>query len=106
MPTKHFVGDSDSFSEGSPKAVTLGSKELLLIRKGAEIFALEDLCSHENLCLSDGGEMVGEYEIQCPWHGACFDIRKGTVTEGPAIEPIETFEVTIEGGSVFVTIED
>ena len=61
--------------------------------------AIEDVCTH------DGGELTGGTivgcEIECPRHGARFDIRTGAVTCPPAYSPVASFPVKVEDGSVY-----
>jgi 3-phenylpropionate/trans-cinnamate dioxygenase ferredoxin subunit len=62
-------------------------------------YAIEDVCTH------DGGELAGGtidgYEIECPRHGARFDIRTGAVLAPPAYEPTAAFPVKVENGVVY-----
>lgn len=64
-----------------------------------ELYAIEDVCTH------DGGELTGGvvegHEIECPRHGARFDIRTGAVLCPPAYEPVAKFPVRIEDGAVY-----
>jgi 3-phenylpropionate/trans-cinnamate dioxygenase ferredoxin subunit len=50
------------------------------------------------------GSLAGE-ELECPWHGARFNVRTGQATEMPAVEPVATFPVKVENGQVFVLLE-
>ena len=63
------------------------------------LYAIEDICTH------DGGELAsGElhgFDIECPRHGARFDVRSGAVLAPPAYEPITPFPVKVEDGAVF-----
>jgi len=67
-------------------------------------YALENRCSHDDAELGSG-ELDG-CQIVCPRHGAKFDIRDGTVTEPPAVFPIDTYEVIVRGKSVYVEFDD
>jgi nitrite reductase/ring-hydroxylating ferredoxin subunit len=75
-----------------------------LVRVAGDVFALEDKCSHADFPMSDG-DMVDDYAIECPLHGARFDLRDGTVLEPPADEPLRTFEVRVEHDDVWVRVE-
>jgi 3-phenylpropionate/trans-cinnamate dioxygenase ferredoxin subunit len=67
-----------------------------------EVFALSDLCSHEDIELSDG-ELDGE-DIECPAHGSRFNVRTGEVSGLPAEDPVATYPVTVEDGKVIVEV--
>jgi 3-phenylpropionate/trans-cinnamate dioxygenase ferredoxin subunit len=64
-----------------------------------EYYAVEDTCTH------DGGELAGGvlhgFEVECPRHGARFDLRDGAVTAPPAVMPIATFPVRVENGEIY-----
>jgi 3-phenylpropionate/trans-cinnamate dioxygenase ferredoxin subunit len=62
------------------------------------LYAIEDVCTHDGGDLA-GGELHG-YEVECPRHGARFDVRTGAVRCPPAYEPIATFPVKVEDGVV------
>ena len=87
---------------GLPLAVTLpDGQQVCLVREGDRIYALGDRCSHKDFALS-GGDMVAPCVIECPWHGARYDVRTGQVVNGPATEPVVTFSVRVVGEEVFV----
>ncbi len=69
-----------------------------------ELFAIEDVCTH------DGGELASGRiegdEIVCPRHGARFCIRNGRALTPPAYEDIDTFPVRVRDGVVQVDIDD
>lgn len=98
----HKVGKRDDFPEGRPTVVEIDGQSLIICRVEGDFFALEDRCSHDDGELGSG-ELEG-CELICPRHGARFDIRDGTVTAPPAIFPIDTFEVRVRHGEVFVEL--
>ena len=100
------VGNLDGIPIGGKRALRAGGKEILLIRVGRrELYCLENRCTHADAPL-EKGELEGT-RIECPRHGARFDIRTGAVLRGPAALPLRTFPVKIlEGGEVEVDLED
>ena len=74
-------------------AVTLGRYEVAVARNGDEVFALQDLCSHAEVALSEGD--VAECQIECWLYGSMFDLRTGKPTNLPATEPVATFPIEI-----------
>jgi 3-phenylpropionate/trans-cinnamate dioxygenase ferredoxin subunit len=81
-------------------AVTLGRYDVAIARDGDEVFALEDLCSHAHVALSEGE--VANCQIECWLHGSMFDLRTGKPTNLPATEPVATFPVDVRDGEVYV----
>ncbi len=93
------VADVDDVGPGG-KYVWVGDEEVLLVRRGDEIFALGYLCSHQDMEL-EGGHVEGDSWI-CPHHGARFSLRTGEALGMPAVEGVPTFPVRIEGAKIYV----
>jgi NADPH-dependent 2,4-dienoyl-CoA reductase/sulfur reductase-like enzyme/nitrite reductase/ring-hydroxylating ferredoxin subunit len=78
----------------------VGEENVLLARRGSEIFAIGATCSHYNGPLGDG--ILTEDAVRCPWHHACFSIRTGEALHAPAISPVACWSVEQQGGKIFV----
>jgi len=78
----------------------VGDEDVLLVRAGSEVFAIDPHCSHYHGPLAEG-LVIGE-NIRCPWHHACFDLRTGEAVRAPALNPIAIWKVEHEGGRIFV----
>ncbi|WKN50434.1 non-heme iron oxygenase ferredoxin subunit [Nocardioides sp. Arc9.136] len=81
-------------------AVTVGAHDVAVARDGDEVYALQDLCSHASVSLSEGE--VADCTVECWLHGSRFDLRTGKPTGLPATEPVATFPVEVRGGDVYV----
>lgn len=92
----------DSIIEGKPVKLTKGGREICVARVGNDVFAIEDNCSHQDAALSEG-EQNG-YKIECWLHSAEFDIRTGEALTPPAVQPVKTYKVNVEGNDVVVEI--
>jgi 3-phenylpropionate/trans-cinnamate dioxygenase ferredoxin subunit len=88
--------------EDEALAVTLGAQDVAVARHGDEVFAVEDVCSHANVPLSEGE--VEDCTVECWLHGSRFDLRTGKPTGLPATEPVATFAVEVRGEDVYVDI--
>jgi 3-phenylpropionate/trans-cinnamate dioxygenase ferredoxin subunit len=86
-------------------AVTIGDLEVAVARDGEEVFAIQDLCSHAAVALSEGD--VADCTVECWLHGSRFDLRTGKPTGLPATEPVATFPVQIrdDEGSAAVWVD-
>lgn len=96
------VAKKSAIPPGTTLRVVVNGTEVLLCNYEGEIYAIEDVCTH------DGGELdQGELEgcrIRCPRHGAMFDIKTGEALTLPAVLPVPTYGVRVEGDDVFVTV--
>jgi 3-phenylpropionate/trans-cinnamate dioxygenase ferredoxin subunit len=79
--------------------------EIAVFNCGGEVFAMEDRCSHDDGDLADGTLDEGACTVECPRHGALFDLRSGRPLTLPAYEPVETFPVTVTDGVVRVDVD-
>ena len=97
------VGSACDLTPGSAKVFQVGDREVAVCNVDGQLYAIDDICSHDFGSL-DQGELEG-YEIECPRHGARFDVRTGEVTEEPAVLPIDTFKVRVEGTDIEVDVD-
>jgi 3-phenylpropionate/trans-cinnamate dioxygenase ferredoxin subunit len=95
------VATVDEIPAGGSKLVQIEDVRLAVFNLDGEYHAIEDVCTHDGGPLVEG-EIVEGCEVECPRHGARFDIRTGRVTRPPAFGPVETFEVRIDGEDILV----
>ncbi|WP_236787767.1 non-heme iron oxygenase ferredoxin subunit [Amycolatopsis sp. GM8] len=85
------------------KRVEVGGLPICLARlAGGDVFAISDVCSHEEIELSEG-DLDGE-DVECPEHGSRFNVRTGEVSGLPAEEPVATYPVSVTDGEIFVEV--
>ncbi|HEU5417516.1 MAG TPA: non-heme iron oxygenase ferredoxin subunit [Streptosporangiaceae bacterium] len=82
--------------------VTIGDVPVAIVRAEGEIYAIYDVCSHEEVPLSEGE--VYDHTVECWLHGSCFDLRSGKPTGPPATQPVPTYPVRIDGDDVYVSL--
>ncbi len=78
-------------------------EEIVLCNVNGKIWAVANVCSHDGGTLSEG-TLLGD-QIECPRHGARFDVRSGEVKALPAVVPIPTYSVIVEGEDIFVDVD-
>ena len=83
--------------------VELAGKPVCIARSRGEVFAISDICSHADVSLSEGDVENGQ--IECWLHGSLFDLRTGAPSGLPAVRPVPTYPVTVEGDDVLVKME-
>ena len=100
MENRVQVAQVDDLEPGSTMMVEVDGKPVLLANLDGEFYAVSDICTHEEYNLSEGS-LEGN-EVECPGHSAFFDLKTGDVTDGPAMDPLETYSVQVEDGAVFI----
>lgn len=87
-------------AEGGVKVVYVDDVPVAVFRVDGAYHAIEDLCTHDGGPLAEG--VLEGCVIECPRHGARFDVRSGAVLAMPATAPIPTYEVRVEGDDIQV----
>ncbi len=90
-------------SPGRVTVVQIGDEDVALCNVDGKVYAIANVCTHDDGPLG-AGYLLGD-EIECPRHGARFNVRTGAVRTLPAIIPIPTFEVKIEGDDILVDVD-
>ena len=89
----------DELLPGEFKVVWDGDTAIAVYNLEGNLYSIEDVCTH------DGGELAGGevrgFEVECPRHGARFDVRTGEVKAAPATEPVASFPVRLEDGVIY-----
>ncbi|MGH7482750.1 MAG: non-heme iron oxygenase ferredoxin subunit [Longimicrobiales bacterium] len=100
MTEWHRVASMDDVAPGSTLRVELDGAGICLCNVDGTIYALRDNCSHKDFPLSEG-ELEGA-RLECKWHGARFDVTTGRAVQLPAIKPVKTYEVRVEGKEILI----
>jgi nitrite reductase/ring-hydroxylating ferredoxin subunit/uncharacterized membrane protein len=101
MPARPNAGmAADDLPQNTPTVVDVRGVPVMLLRRGDEVFAIHDRCSHRGGPLHKG-TLDGD-TIECPWHGSCFDVTSGEIVRGPATAPQPRYTARIADGKVEV----
>jgi 3-phenylpropionate/trans-cinnamate dioxygenase ferredoxin subunit len=82
--------------------VEIGGEPVAVVRVDGDVYALRDVCSHEEVPLSEGD--VYNHTVECWLHGSCFDLRTGAPTGPPATRPVPIYPVKVDGDDVYVAV--
>ncbi|MBT5206781.1 MAG: non-heme iron oxygenase ferredoxin subunit [Acidimicrobiaceae bacterium] len=93
-------------ADGTPRRVEVNGRALALVRIGEQVRAIDDICSHAEVSLSEGDVDFEECALECWKHGSLFDLRTGEALTLPAVRPVAVHTVTLEGDDVLVEISE
>lgn len=102
--SQHPVGSLESLPNHAGFKLEIADERIAVFRVDDAVYAIGDRCSHAEASLAEGE--LFDLEVECPRHGAEFDITTGKQLSLPATKPVPTYQTEIRDGEVFVTIED
>jgi 3-phenylpropionate/trans-cinnamate dioxygenase ferredoxin subunit len=102
--TTHEVATLESLPVGAGKCFEVDGTRVAVFRTDSTVHAIDDRCSHAEASLA-AGEVFGT-EVECPRHGAEFDLITGEPRSLPATKPVSVYPAEVRDGSVFVTLPD
>lgn len=94
------LAKADELKVNQMMLIHLNGKRIVLGRTEEGFVAFDDFCSHRGASLADGAMICGT--VQCPWHGSQFNCKTGSVTAGPAKDPIAVYQVTSSDNKVLL----
>jgi 3-phenylpropionate/trans-cinnamate dioxygenase ferredoxin subunit len=95
------VATLDEIPVNASKLIEVEGIEIALFNLSGEIYAIENICTHDGGSLGEG-TIVNGHEVECPRHGARFDIRTGAALCMPAFEATNSYAVRVEGQDVLI----
>lgn len=96
------VAKVGEIAPGAAKVVRIGDQEIAVFNVGGSYHAMDDVCTHDGGPLAEG--TIEDHVIECPRHGARFDIRTGAVLSMPATAPVTTYPVRVSGSEIQVNL--
>jgi nitrite reductase/ring-hydroxylating ferredoxin subunit len=102
MPEFIKVASTSDVPLNSKRCIHVGGHPICLINLEGDIYAIDDTCTHAEASLCEG-EIAGN-EIVCPLHFATFNIMTGEATGPPACDPVNTYEVRINGEAIEIKV--
>jgi 3-phenylpropionate/trans-cinnamate dioxygenase ferredoxin subunit len=88
---------------GTVQVVEVDGRSLCIgLTEDGEWGAIDNVCTHDGGVLGDG-ELDGN-AVECPRHGARFDLFTGRVLALPAVRPVRAYQARVEGDEVVVEL--
>src|SRR5207237_1273465 len=94
VPAAERLGDNETLR------VEIDGQVVAIAKIDNNVYAFQEFCTHRYGPLSEGS--FKDFNVQCPWHNSCFDIRTGKVTQGPAKVDLKTLRVELRDGKICV----
>lgn len=96
------IAPASKLPNGERLFVEIGDKPIVIFNIAGQLFAIGDICTHDDGPLGDG--MLEGHNIVCPRHGAEFDVRAGKAVQMPAVVDIPAYPAQVRDGNIFVGI--
>lgn len=94
------VASVEDIPPGTSKVVVVDGRRIAVFNVNGTFYAIDDTCTHEEASLG-AGAIYGEI-VACPKHGSRFHLPTGRVLSLPAVVPVNTYQVKMESGEVWV----
>ena len=94
------VGKTSDVAPGAVRVFVVDGQDVTVANVGGQFYAFADVCTHDGGSLA-GGEL-DNCVIECPRHGARFDIATGQALSMPAVVPIPVYDLKIDGDEIQV----
>ena len=95
---------TSEITENSVKVVNVDDKDIAIFNVEGDFYAIDDLCSHAEASLAEGE--VFDCKVECPLHGAEFDLKTGQAVTLPATKPVASYVISIEDEVIYLEMED
>ena len=96
----------DELASGTARHFDVGRHRLAVVRIDDDVYALHDVCSHQEVPLSEGEIDTDERSIECWKHGSQFDLVTGEPLSLPATRPVPVYDVRVDDGMIVVVLPD
>lgn len=105
MVTQLNVGPLADLEDGAARRVEVDGTPVSIVRIDDDVYAIGDVCTHQNVSLSGGEVWCDELELECPKHGSPFNLMTGVPSALPATQPVAVYTATVVDGDVIITLE-
>ena len=103
MPNFQKALRKSELPAGKARCVEIQGRRIAVFNVGGSFLAIDDGCTHAEASLAEGSVIDG-CTVECPWHGAQFDLKTGAAKTLPAVEPVKSYRTRVTGEDVEVEI--
>jgi 3-phenylpropionate/trans-cinnamate dioxygenase ferredoxin component len=96
------VAKTGDIPEGEMRAYQVGGEDVTIANVAGTFYAINDVCTHAMCSLAEGD--LDDTTVTCACHGSEFDVTTGDVLGGPATEPVDSYQVSVEGDQIQVEL--
>ncbi len=98
------IGKLADLEPGTARQVIIGEHRIALVRIEDDVYAIGDVCSHQDISLSEGEVLCEERQLECWKHGSAFSLLDGEPTSLPATRPVPVYDVRVVDGEIEVVV--
>jgi 3-phenylpropionate/trans-cinnamate dioxygenase ferredoxin subunit len=98
----HKVANVGDVPEGQARVFEIGGRRLAVCKVDGELFAIDDICTHDGGPLGEGE--LDDHQIECPRHGARFDIRTGKAICLPAVVGVKSYPIEVRNNEIWIAV--
>ena len=98
------VGKASDVPVGRAEVFDVEDRKIAVFRLEDAFYAIEDICTHDGGPLAEGE--IEDDQVICPRHGARFNIKTGAALTMPAVTPVESYPVRVEGNELYIGLPD
>ena len=98
------IGKASDVSPGRAEVFDVEDRKIAVFRLEDAFYAIEDICTHDGGPLAEGE--IEDDQVICPRHGARFNIKTGAALTMPAVTPVESYPVRVEGNELYIGLPD
>jgi 3-phenylpropionate/trans-cinnamate dioxygenase ferredoxin subunit len=98
------IGPLADLPEGTARRIDVGGRAVALVRIGDDVYAIGDVCSHQDISLSEGEVLCDDKQLECWKHGSAFSLETGEPESLPATRPVPVYEARVVDGQIEVVV--
>lgn len=95
---------ADDVAAGEARRFVVDGNPIAVVRIDDDFYAIGDVCSHQNISLSEGEVHTDTRQLECWKHGSTFSLETGQPSSLPATRPVPTFDLRRDGADLWVVV--